>query len=166
MKGLDLDAKYAYSTDIGKFTGRVNWTYFDSFKENDVEVVGSNCGNNTIPRAKGILGLDWDYRAFSATVNVNYTHGYHQCALAGSFYTPQDPQFQNGVYNEHVRHHRTVDLYARYNFNKNFQINGSILNAEDKMPPYDPGFSTTNLYDFSLFDIRGRQFRLGLKYTM
>jgi hypothetical protein len=99
VKGIDLDARYAMSTDIGKFTGRVNWTYFDSFKENDVEVVGSNAGTNTIPRAKGVVGLDWDYRAFSATVNMNYTHGYHQTAASlASYMVPQDPQFQNGVY--------------------------------------------------------------------
>ncbi|QJR10314.1 Vitamin B12 transporter BtuB [Usitatibacter rugosus] len=167
VKGIDLDARYAMSTDIGKFTGRVNWTYFDSFKENDTEVVGSNAGTNTIPRAKGVVGLDWDYRAFSATVNMNYTHGYHQTAASlASYMVPQDPQFQNGIYPEKVRHFRTVDIYARYNLNKNFQINASLVNAEDKTPPYDPGFSTTNLYDFSLFDIRGRQWRLGLKYTM
>ncbi|APV51788.1 hypothetical protein BWI17_20155 [Betaproteobacteria bacterium GR16-43] len=164
--GIDFDARYAFNSDMGKWTTRMNFTYIDSFKEDDVEVVGSNAGTNTLPRTKGVVGLDWDYRAFSATVNVNYTHGYHQTALAASYYTAQDPQFQNRTYNEKVRHHRTVDLFGRYNINKNFQVFVSLLNAEDKMPPYDPGFSTTNLYDFSLFDIRGRQYRLGLKYTM
>lgn len=165
-KGVDLDLRYAMNSDFGKWTSRLNFTYIDSFKENEVEVVGSNAGNNTLPRTKGVVGLDWDYRAFSATVNVNYTHGYHQTALGGSFFTAQDPRFQNGVYPDKVRHHRTVDLFARYNINKNFSVSGAILNAEDKTPPYDPGFSATNLYDFSLFDIRGRQYRLGLKYTM
>ena len=165
-KGIDLDVRYAINSDMGKWTSRLNFTYIDSFKENDVEVVGSNAGNNTLPRTKGVVGLDWDYRALSATVNFNYTHGYYQRFLGASFFAPQDPRFQNGVYPDRVNHYRTVDLFARYNINKNFSINGAILNAEDKTPPYDPGFSATNLYDFSLFDIRGRQYRLGLKYTM
>ena len=41
-----------------------------------------------------------------------------------------------------------------------------LKNLLDKKPPYDPGFSTTNLYDFSLFDIRGRQIRLGFVYKL
>ncbi len=166
VKGVDFDARYAFSTDVGKWTTRVNWTYFDSFKEDDVEVVGSNAGTNTIPRSKGVVGLDWDYRGFAATVNVNYTHGYYQRFVASSFFTAQDPRFQNSTYPDKVRAYRTVDLFARYNVNKNLQITASILNAEDETPPYDPGFSTTNLYDFSLFDVRGRQYRIGLKYTM
>ncbi len=165
-EGIDLDTRWAFSTDMGKWTSRLNFTYIDSFKEDDVEVVGSNAGRNTLPRTRGVVGFDWDYRAISATVNVNYTHGYYQRFLPGSFFAPQDPRFQNGVYPDKVRHHRTVDLFARYNINKNLSVNGAIINAEDKTPPYDPGFSGTNLYDFSLFDIRGRQFRLGVKYTM
>jgi iron complex outermembrane recepter protein len=36
----------------------------------------------------------------------------------------------------------------------------------NKTPPYDPGFSTTALYDFSLHDVRGRQVRIGLSYKL
>ena len=165
-KGIDLDARYALSTDVGKWTARANFTYIDSFKENGVEVVGSNAGNNTLPRTKGVVGLDWDYRSLSLTANVNYTHGYYQQFLAGSFFTAQDPRFQNGTYPEKVRHHRTLDLFGRYTINKNLSINASLINAEDKTPPYDPGFSTTNLYDFSLFDVRGRQWRVGFNWKM
>jgi len=34
------------------------------------------------------------------------------------------------------------------------------------MPPYDPGFSSTFLYDFSLYDPRGRQTRIGITWQM
>ena len=165
-RGVDFDARYAFKTSVGKLITRANFTYIDSFKEDGVEVVGSNLGRNTLPRTKGLVGLDWDYQAFSVTTNLNYTHTYYQTALTGSFFTPQDARFQNGVYPEKVRHYLTLDLFGRYTINKNLTISASLLNAENKTPPYDPGFSTTNLYDFSLFDIRGRQFRLGFTYKM
>ena len=41
---------------------------------------------------------------------------------------------------------------------------GSVVNVTDEVPPYDPGFSGTYLYDFTQYDVRGRQFRVGLNY--
>jgi iron complex outermembrane receptor protein len=40
------------------------------------------------------------------------------------------------------------------------------VNLGNEKPPFDPGFSSTFNYDFSLYDPRGRQFRLGLTWTM
>jgi len=41
-----------------------------------------------------------------------------------------------------------------------------VLNANNRKPPYDPGFSSTFLYDFSIYDVRGRQYRLGFTYKL
>jgi iron complex outermembrane receptor protein len=41
-----------------------------------------------------------------------------------------------------------------------------VLNINNKLPYYDPGFDSGGLYDFSINDVRGRQFRLGLTYKM
>jgi iron complex outermembrane receptor protein len=67
---------------------------------------------------------------------------------------------------EFVRSHTTLDLFGRYNVTKQLQASVGVLNVFDRLPPYDPGFSTTSLYDFSLYDVRGRQWRLTLRYTM
>ena len=166
VRGADLDARYSLSTSVGKWTARLNATYFDTFKEDGVEVVGSNAGQNTIPRVRGFVALDWDTGPLLTTGRMNYTHHYWQAALPSSWFTPQDPRFQNGVYPERVRRHITYDLFAKYSFTKNMSVSGSVLNVTDRLPPYDPGFSSTDLYDFSLFDVRGRQFRLGLQYKM
>jgi iron complex outermembrane receptor protein len=165
-KGVDLDARYAMSTSMGKVTTRANFSYIDSFKEDGVETAGTNGGSNTMPRTRGTLSLDWDYQSFSATGSFNYIHSYYQQLLPSSRFTPQDPQFQNGVYPDRIPRYHTVDLFARYFINKNLSVSASIVNAEDKKPPYDPGFSTTFLYDFSMYDVRGRQFRLGFTYKM
>jgi iron complex outermembrane receptor protein len=97
---------------------------------------------------------------------MNYIHGYHQQLLAGSFFAPQNPLIQNGVYPDRVSHYRTVDLFARYQVNKNWTVFASLLNAGDAKPPYDPGFSSTFLYDFSLYSALGRQVRAGFTYKM
>jgi iron complex outermembrane receptor protein len=164
--GLDADFKVGMPTRLGKVTVRGDAVYVRSFKEDGVEYVGSNGGSNTIPRIRAGLTVDLDTGPWSVTGRVNYTHKVTQELLAGSFFTAQDPRFQNGVFPNTVASHTTVDVFARYNINKNLQVSGAILNAFDKTPPYDPGFSSTSLYDFSLHDIRGRQFRLTLKYTM
>lgn len=58
----------------------------------------------------------------------------------------------------------TVDLFARYNVTTNLSVSGAILNLTNEVPPYDLGFSSTQLYDFSQYDVRGLQFRVGVNY--
>jgi iron complex outermembrane recepter protein len=164
--GIDLEGRYRMSSAFGRWTLRGNLVYVDKFEENGVEVAGTNGGTNTIPRVRSQLSLDWDYRALSTTVTQNYIRHYVQQLLPGSFFTPQDPRFQNQVYPERVPSYVTYDVYAKYQLTKNLQVNGAILNASDKTPPYDPGFSATFLYDFSIYDVRGRQFRVGLTWKM
>jgi iron complex outermembrane receptor protein len=45
-------------------------------------------------------------------------------------------------------------------------MSASVMNLFDRTPPYDPGFSATYLYDFSLYDVRGRQLRVNFKYKL
>jgi iron complex outermembrane receptor protein len=120
----------------------------------------------TLPRTRAVLSLDWDYRAIASTVSMNYIRHYTQTLLAGSFFAQQDPRFQNGTYPERVPSYISWDAFASYQLTKNLKISGAILNFRDKKPPYDPGASGTFLYDFSVYDPRGRQFRLGLTYKL
>jgi iron complex outermembrane receptor protein len=167
VDGVDVEGRVRFPTSFGRWTTRLNFTYIDTWKQDDVEYAGTNGqGTSTIPRLRGYLALDWDYRAFSSTVQMNYTRHYLQQLLAGSFFVPGDPRFQNQAYPERVPSRVTYDLYASYNVTKNLQVFGSILNVSDKVPYYDPGFDPTGLYDFSIFDPRGRQFRLGLTWKM
>lgn len=165
--GTDLDARLRFPTaTAGTFGARMNVTYVRSFKEDGIEVVGTNGGSNTIPRIKGALSVDWDKGPLSLTARANYTHSVYQQLLAGSYFTPQNPQFQTGVYPERVGSLTTLDLFGRYSITKNLTISASIINVFDKAPPYDPGFSSTYFYDFSLYDPRGRRFALSLNYKM
>lgn len=164
--GYDLEARYRMNTGMGRWTTRANFSYVDSFKEDGVEYAGSNGGSNTIPRVRGQAAVDWDYRALSMTAAYNYVRHYRQDFLAASFYVPGDPRFQNQFYPEHVPSHFTYDLFAKYQVTKNLAISGAIVNVANRVPPYDPGFSSTFMYDFSIYDIRGRQYRLGLTFKL
>jgi iron complex outermembrane recepter protein len=164
-KGVDLDTRLVTNTDFGKFTTSMNVAYVIRFREEDVEYVGTNGGTNTIPRMKGSLAVNWDQGPWAVTGRLNYTHSFYQQLLAGSFFAPGDPRFQTGVYPDRVGSRTTLDLFARYTINKNLSVAASVVNALDKLPPYDPGFSSTYNYDFSQYDVRGRQFRVGLTYT-
>jgi iron complex outermembrane recepter protein len=165
-EGGDLEFEFGVPTNFGKFKLRGDVTYVKSFKEDGIEYAGTNGGTNTIPRVRGSLALDYDAGGWSLTGRYNYTGGYRQDALGASWFAVQDPRFQNGVYPTKVAAYGTVDLYGSYAISKNFKISGSVLNVGDKTPPYDPGFSTTSLYDFSLHDVRGRQVRFSLNYKM
>lgn len=164
--GWDFEARYRLNTEMGKWTTRANFSYVDSFKEDGTEFAGTNGGTNTIPRTRGQLAVDWDYRALSMTAAYNYIRHYRQDLLVGSFFVAGDPRFQNQFYPERVPSYHTYDLFAKYQITKNLSVSGAVLNVNNDLPPYDPGFSSTFNYDFSIYDIRGRQFRLGLQYKM
>jgi iron complex outermembrane receptor protein len=167
-KGVDLDARLVSNTEFGKFTTSMNVTYVIKFNEEGTEYAGTNGGTNTIPRIKGSLAVNWDQGPWAVTGRVNYIHSFYQTLLDPSFTDPTlapAAPFQTGLYPDRVGSRTTVDLYARYTINKNLSVAASVVNAFDKLPPYDPGFSSTYNYDFSQYDVRGRQFRIGLTYT-
>jgi len=163
-EGVDIDARYIARTTWGRFTTRLNTTYVATFEEEGTECAGTNGCTNTYPRWKGYIALDWDQGPWAFTGRVNYIHHYYQNLLAGSFFTPQNPLFQTGTYPEKVPSYTTFDLFGRYNVSANLYVFGSIVNLTDETPPYDPGFSSTFNYDFTQYDVRGRQYRLGVNY--
>jgi iron complex outermembrane receptor protein len=163
-QGVDIDARYIARTNWGRFTTRLNATYVDSFEEEGTEFAGTNGGFNTYPRWKGYLSLDWDQGPWAVTGRLNYIHHYYQQLLAGSFFVPQHPLFQTGTYPEKVPSYTTYDLYARYNVTPMLTVSAAVLNLTDEVPPYDPGFHSTFIYDFTQYDVRGRQYRLSVNY--
>jgi len=166
VRGFDFEGHYRQPIAYGRITGRANFTYIGDWIQDEVQYAGTNGGPNTIPRLRGYLALDWDYQALTATVQWNYIRGYQQQLLPASWFTPQDPRFQNQVYPDTIPSYKTFDLYAAYDLTKNLKIFGSVINVTDEKPPFDPGFSSTFNYDFSLYDPRGRQFRIGLTWRM
>ncbi len=166
--GVDLDLRYTLpTTAFGKFTARTNFTYIHTFSESTTECVAHNGCTNTIPRVRGTVSLDYDYGPWAVTGRMNYIHGFYQDLLGATFFSDaNDPRFQNGAYRTRIPAYYSYDLSARYNLTKNLTVSAAAVNLFNKMPPYDPGFSSTFLYDFSVYDVRGRQLRVNLGYKM
>ena len=164
--GIDLDASYTFPVnDIGKFTLRGNVNYITTLSENGVECVGhQNCTYET-PRVKGIATLDYEYGPALITGRYNYTHSmYRDFPATNALRDDNDPRFQNGALSPKIASYKTYDLTGRYTITKNFTFNAAIVNIFGRLPPYDTAF--TNLYDGSLYDVRGRIYRASLTYRM
>ena len=165
--GWDFEMRYRMNTGAGRWTTRANVSYVDSYEQDGVEYAGTNGqGTSTLPRVRGQLALDWDMGGLSSTLTGNYIRHYRQDFLAGSFFAAGDPRFQTGVYPERVPSYITYDIFAKYQLTKNLSVQGSVVNLTNKLPYLDPGFSSTFNYDFSMYDVRGRQFRLGVTWKM
>lgn len=163
-RGVDLDLRYIARTTWGRFTSRLNTTYVAKFEEDGFDGAGRNGGTVTVPRWKGFANLEWDQGPWTVSGRMNYIHSYYQDFLAGSFFVPQDPRFQNGTYPTRVPSYTTFDAFGRYNITANLSVSASVLNIFDRTPPYDPGIDPTNIYDFTQYDVRGRIFRVGASY--
>jgi iron complex outermembrane recepter protein len=169
VSGFDFDWKLGFPTNHGKYTVRGDVNYVRSFKEDGVEVAGTNTGANTIPRIRGTFALDFDSGPWSFTGQARYTHSYYNTVLnppATFRSTALATTFQTGVYPARSGSYTVLDVFGRYDLTKNLKVSLGVANLLNKTPPYDPGFSTTALYDFSLHDVRGRQIRIGLSYKL
>ena len=164
--GVDLDMKYQFpTTAYGKFGVGGDISYVASYTENGAECVGHEFCTYELPRIKARFTGNYDVGPFSATLAYNYTHSYYSDLLPATQYTDgNSAQFQNGAFRTRFPIYQTYDLFGKYQFTKNLALNVSVTNLFDKTPPYNPAF--TNLYDASLFDIRGRIYRANVQYKM
>jgi hypothetical protein len=46
---------------------------------------------------------------------MTYIHHFWQAFVAGSFFVPGDPRFQNGIYPDQVPRYITYSLFGKYN---------------------------------------------------
>lgn len=153
--GVDLDAKLAVSLkEMGKLTFTANYNYVISFDEASIgaapdSYVNSN-GFGTIPRYKGTMGLAWERGPWALSAAYRYTHSFGQVLAAG-----QDV----------VGSFREVDLYGAYTGFRNMTLWASVRNALNTTPPWDASSQSNGGYDFTVNDLRGRYFTVGMKYS-
>ena len=165
VRGWDMDVKYSLPTSFGRFTARGNGTYIDSFQTDGFEGAGRNDGFYVTPRFKGKLSLDYGNGPFVVTTAMNYVHHYWQGRAPASAFNPTTFG-QNGTYPERIPRYKTYDIFGKYTITKNLSMSGSIVNFTNHLPPFDTYRSSTFNYDYTVYDIRGRQFRLGLTYKL
>jgi iron complex outermembrane receptor protein len=176
-RGADFDIRFKQRTTIGAFTTRLNATYLDSFEIDGLEAAGDNIAfafTNTasLPRWKGAFIVDWEQGPAVVSIRTNYIHGYQRAFGAATFYgTGSAAQVaatipQTGRLSRRAPSYTTFDLFARYNVTPSLTVNAGVINITDELPIYEPGISTTYFYDRTqAYDIRGRYFNVGLRYT-
>ena len=165
-RGLDLDTAYRINTLYGKLALGFAATYIEKYNVDGSDYIGNNGNGSALPRIRGNVKLGWEQGPYALQATANYIHSYQQQLLAGTYFANRDPRFQSGIYGDKIGSMTTIDLFGSYDFNNKLKISGSIVNLLNKQPPFDPGVSSTFLYDFTQYDIRGRIFRLNLTYKL
>ncbi len=163
--GLDFDAVYRMNTLYGRLAFDMGGSYIERYTVDGGDYAGNNGYGASFPRIRGFARVNWDRGPWSGAATVNYIHSYYQQLVAGSYYsTANDPRYQTGVLGEKIGSRTTLDVYGGYEFNNKLKINATVINVMNSQPPYDPGASSTYLYDFTQYDVRGRAYRLNLTY--
>lgn len=143
------------------------------------QLTGSNLSaaflnSAVIPRWKGQLTQDWERGPWVLTGTVNYIHQYRRAFGAATLYgfvpgsggtSTAGTIPQTGFLSRKAERFTTLGLYGRYNITPKFAVTAAVLNVTDELPPYDPGLSTTYFFDRTTYDVRGRIYRVGLRYT-
>jgi iron complex outermembrane recepter protein len=138
VKGADVDFIYVASMgDMGRLRNRFNGTYLSSWKGNGedgaplTEFIGYR-----VPRVKAVASTEWQYRAWTTGLTVNYIRTYHvssdprvtcrQASLLGAAGVCEVPS-------------RTwADLAVQWTGIKNLTLSAVIQNLFDKKAPLDP----------------------------
>lgn len=170
--GIDFDTRLLQRTTFGRFTGRLSTTYVDTYSVGGTEIAGNQLAGLLInaigmPRWRGNLGVDWDQGPWALTANVFYIGSHRKDFGSGTLYAPPPAtlQIQNGSMPRKVESYYTVDLTGSYAITPRLRVGAAILNVMDQHPPFDPGVSTTYFFDRTLYNVVGRTFRVGLRYT-
>ncbi len=179
--GVDFDIRQRFSLgEAGKLSANLTWSHLNSFKrtlaDGSVREYAGTYGPTSLssssgmPKDKATFGLTWDRGPVSVTGLVNYVSGLKNleyqddpngCLLVFDDGTDAPPGCKGGSFT-------TFDLSARYDFSKNLQVYGSILNVFDRIAPYDKSaFYGITHYNASYNQIGalGRTYNVGLKYT-
>ncbi|HEX9138318.1 MAG TPA: TonB-dependent receptor [Steroidobacteraceae bacterium] len=194
--GVDVDAKA--HIDIGsmdRLSAELQWTHEISYTElvNGVtyQLAGTHgpsgiSGDTGNPKDRGVLTVSWDHGPFDLSTTVNYissftsldpSAGLTSCAFVEAFsgtsaYGARFP-FGGAVYPPgcSVARFIDVDLYARYNITKHFDLHASVLNVGNSPPPLDLqtyGGGGELAYDPAMHQIGavGRFYTAGFTFTL
>jgi iron complex outermembrane recepter protein len=169
VRGADFDFKIVLvpNGERGKWTTRGELTYMDKYFVSTgpdtppISVAGLNGSDTTssLPRIRLNLSLDWDMGPWRSTLGYRYVDSTKQNSASDVTTTgtaEPKPRDQVGAYEQ-------FDLFLSYEGIKNLKISGSILNALNRRPPFDPAYGSG--VDFTLYDLRGRTYTLGATYT-
>lgn len=176
--GYDVDARQRFALgSYGQLTATLNWAHLNRYtrklEDGTIQEYADShgptvmSGNGGMMKNRYTLAATWDYGRFSTTARFNYVGSFQNKETAkdtdclNTFFDGS-----NAPSNCKIPAFYTVDLYMKWNAQKNLDIYGSIRNLFDKVAPYDPQVYSAFHYNpiYHLAGAIGRQYNVGLKY--
>jgi len=172
-KGLDLEGVYRFDLGMGlpgKITLRALATHTRSFVTNSgvvgtipSEAAGVNLGNT--PKWKGQFSQAWDTDNVNFTVSQRwiskgvYSNEYIECQTSCPVSTVVHPT----ILNNQMKGAFYWDIGGSYKFSKNLTMYFKIDNLTDVDPVAAPQTGTGYGINPFLYDVLGRQYRVGAR---
>ena len=178
--GVDFDVRQQFNLgEAGKFTALLTWTHVNKFQrtlaDGSVREYSGTYGPTVVSSGTGTVkdratfALTWDRGPASLTGILNYHSGLENKEFkddpAGCLNTFADGTDAPAGCKEPS--FTTFDLSGKYQFTKNLQIYGSILNVFDRIAPYNlqpivaiPHYNPT----YNQIGALGRTYNVGMKY--
>jgi iron complex outermembrane receptor protein len=176
--GIDLDVAWKWSlNESGTLTSALQWThvfnYNQTFANGQTYKYAGTQGNYDVSSGAGTpsdrvnLILGWQRGPWNATGTIRYVSDYTSIPYQGVS-TPDGCLSVLDSASCHVSSFTTLDLSASYSGFKDWQIFGSIINAFNRIAPFNPaaGYGNVNYnYNYAFSGATGTQFNLGARYT-
>lgn len=175
-KGVDMEALYRFNLAginlPGKLTLRGLATYTQSFLTESgvvgtipVESAGVNLGNT--PKWKTQFSQTWESDSASFFIGQRwisdgvYSKEYIECQTG----CPVSTSIHQTIDNNKMKGALYWDLGGTYKLNKNVSLYLKVDNVTDVAPPAAPSTNTSYGVNPALFDVLGRQYRIGARMT-
>ncbi len=178
-KGVDLEGVYRFDLGAavpGKITLRALATYTRSFLIDSgvvgtipTEAAGVNVANvpnvGSTPKWKGQFSQSWDTEQFSLTLGQRwisdgvYSNEYIECQTGCPVSTGIHPT----ILNNQMKGAFYWDIGGSYKYSKNLSLYFKIDNVTDVSPPSAPQTGTGYGINPFLYDVLGRQYRVGAR---
>jgi len=141
LRGADMNVEYRFpATDLGKFTAKIDGTYFQTF---DITNAGTTVGTAGTANQLGVgvlnrwhhyLSLNWALNEWDVTLSQSFWSHY-QDANSYAFFGSSLPGTPE------VASYSLFDLTGEYRISKQWKVNGGVRNIFDRSPPF-----TNNAY--------------------
>ncbi|WP_236905934.1 TonB-dependent receptor [Collimonas pratensis] len=172
---IDLRSRFDLST-YGRLTTGLTVSQMFEFKrttngvtQNFVGTHGDKnlSGNGGTPRTRASASLAWDRGPFNVTTSLNYVSAIENKNETGGPCLNVDPATGKALTNCRIASFTTVDMFGRWDVNKQWQVTAAIANLFDRLAPLDVQTYGRINYNPSLHQSGavGRYFTVGARYT-
>lgn len=173
--GVDIDFRHRFATPWGRMGVQTEFTYVGTFKISNAlpdylggglelsEFAGRNISTQSaFPRMRGNLRFEWEWKDFTFGARANVVGPYDQSQATRSGQPIRN--FRGEARHTEIPEHVTFDLSMQYRLGKNTRIFASLINAGDKMPPFDPRMSSYG-YAVDQYSTQGRTLSMSFRHT-